>query len=169
MSDDELATLRVRERGDVVIANVEGEIDLSNASSLLMDLAASVPNTARGLVVDLSGLEFLDSSGVHMLYDIADRLATRQQRFAVVIPPDAPPRRAIELSGVEPAAWLHADQPSALAALGLALRIASRTTRRSSSVVRGFTSASRATVSPRTVVGNRNAVPASRRATAQRW
>ena len=117
VSDDELATLRVRERGDIVIADVEGEIDLSNASSLLMDLAASVPNTARGLVVDLSGLEFLDSSGVHMLYDIADRLATRQQRFAVVIPPDAPPRRAIELSGVEPAAWLHADQPSALAAL----------------------------------------------------
>jgi anti-anti-sigma factor len=117
VSDDELATLRVRERGDIVIANVEGEIDLSNASSLLMDLAAAVPNTARGLVVDLSGLEFLDSSGVHMLYDIADRLATRQQRFAVVIPPDAPPRRAIELSGVEPAAWLHADQPTALAAL----------------------------------------------------
>ena len=45
-----------------------------------------------------------------MLYDLADRLATRQQRFAVVIPPDAPPRRAIELSGVEPAAWLHADR-----------------------------------------------------------
>ena len=45
-----------------------------------------------------------------MLYDVADRLATRQQRFAVVLEPDAPPRRAIELSGVEPAAWLHADQ-----------------------------------------------------------
>ena len=43
MSDDELATLRVRERGDIVIANVEGEIDLSNASSLLMDLASAVP------------------------------------------------------------------------------------------------------------------------------
>ena len=117
VSDDELATLRVRERGAIVMADVEGEIDLSNAASLLMDLAAAVPNTARGLVLDLSGLEFLDSSGVHMLYDLADRLATRQQRFAVVLEPDAPPRRAIELSGVEPAAWLHADQPSALAAL----------------------------------------------------
>ena len=53
-----------------------------------------------------------------MLYDVADRLATRQQRFAVVLEPGAPPRRAIELSGVEPAAWLHADQASALAALG---------------------------------------------------
>ena len=53
-----------------------------------------------------------------MLYDVADRLATRQQRFAVVLEPGAPPRRAIELSGVEPAAWLHGEQASALDALG---------------------------------------------------
>ena len=115
---DELATLRVRERSGIVMAVVEGEIDLSNAPGLLVELSASVPNGARGLLLDLSGLEFLDSSGVHMLYDVADRLATRQQRFAVVLEPDAPPRRAIELSGVEPAAWLFGDQASALAALG---------------------------------------------------
>jgi anti-anti-sigma factor len=115
---DELATLRVRERGGIVMAVVEGEIDLSNAPSLLVELASSVPNTARGLLLDMTGLEFLDSSGVHMLYDVADRLMTRQQRLAVVIEVDAPPRRAIELSGTEPAAWLFPDQTSALAALG---------------------------------------------------
>ena len=115
---DELATLRVRERGALVMATVEGEIDLSNAASLLDDLTASVTNSARGLVLDLLGLEFLDSSGIHMLYDLADRLATRQQGFAVVLEPDAPPRRAIEVSGVEPAAWMHADRAAALAALG---------------------------------------------------
>lgn len=117
MSDD-LATLRVRERSGIVIAVVEGEIDLSNAAHLQTELTAAVSNAARGLVIDLSALEFLDSSGVHMLYDIADRLATRQQRFAVVIPADAPPRRAIELSGVEPAGWLFPDQSPALAAIG---------------------------------------------------
>jgi anti-anti-sigma factor len=115
---DELATLRVRERGAIVLAVVEGEIDLSNASGLRGELTAAVPNSSNGLLLDLTGLEFLDSSGVHMLYDIADRLSTRQQRFAVVLEPDAPPRRAIELSGVEPAAWLFPDQASALAAVG---------------------------------------------------
>jgi anti-anti-sigma factor len=115
---DELATLRIRELGGIVMAVVEGEIDLSNAAGLLGELTAAVPNSAHGLLLDLTGLEFLDSSGVHMLYDVADRLATRQQRFAVVLEADAPPRRAIELSGVEPAAWLHADQASALAAIG---------------------------------------------------
>ena len=115
---EELATLRVRERGGIVMAVVEGEIDLSNASHLKTELASSVSNSALGLLIDLTGLEFLDSSGVHMLYDVADRLATRQQRFAVVIGPDAPPRRAIELSGIEPAAWLHGDRASALQAIG---------------------------------------------------
>ena len=115
---DELATVRVRERGALVMASVEGEIDLSNAGGLLNELAGSVPNTARGLLLDLLALEFLDSSGIHMLYDLAERLATRQQGFAVVLEPDAPPRRAIEVSGVEPATWLHGDRAAALAALG---------------------------------------------------
>jgi anti-anti-sigma factor len=115
---EELATLRVRERGGIVLAVVEGEIDLSNAPGLRAELTAAVPNSARGLLLDLTGIEFLDSSGVHMLYNVADRLTTRQQRFAVVLEPDAPPRRAIELSGVEPAAWLFGDQTSALAAIG---------------------------------------------------
>ena len=114
---DELATLRVRERGGIVLAVVEGEIDLSNAPGLQVGVTTAVPNSAHGLLLDLSGLDFLDSSGVHMLYDLADRLTTRQQRFAVVLEPDAPPRRAIELSGVEPATWLYGDQASALAAL----------------------------------------------------
>jgi anti-anti-sigma factor len=115
---EELARLRVHERGGIVMADVEGEVDLSNASSLKTDLTVSVSNAALGLLIDLTGLDFLDSSGVHMLYDIADRLATRQQRFAVVMAPDAPPRRAIEISGVEPATWLYGDRESALQAIG---------------------------------------------------
>jgi anti-anti-sigma factor len=114
----ELATLRVRERGEVVIASVSGEVDVSNAGRLLGEVADGVPNSAHGLLLDLSELEFLDSSGVHMLYQLAERLANRQQRFAVVLPSDRPPRRTIELSGVEPASWLHEDQAGALDALG---------------------------------------------------
>jgi anti-anti-sigma factor len=115
---DELATLRVRERGAIVMATIEGEIDLSNASELLDELTGAVANSARGLLVDLTALEFLDSSGIHMLYDLAERLATRQQGFAVIMEPEAPPRRAIEVSGVEPAAWIYADRAAGLAALG---------------------------------------------------
>jgi anti-anti-sigma factor len=115
---EELATLRIRERGAIVMATIEGEIDLSNAGDLLGELTSAVSNSARGLLVDLTPLEFLDSSGIHMLYDLAERLATRQQGLAVIIDHDAPPRRAIEVSGVEPATWMHADRTAGLAALG---------------------------------------------------
>jgi anti-anti-sigma factor len=116
----DLATLRVRERGEFVLASVAGEIDVSNAGTLLRELAAAVPNSALGLLLDFSELEFLDSSGVHMLYQLAERLGNRQQRFAVVLPVDRPPRRTIELSGVEPTTWLHEDLAAGLASLGAA-------------------------------------------------
>lgn len=113
----DLATLRLRERDDVVAAAVEGEIDVSNTERLSDELARAIPNSARGLLLDLSEVGFLDSSCVHMLYELAERLGDRQQRFAVVLPPDRPTRRAIELTGTESAAWLYGDEPSALAAL----------------------------------------------------
>jgi len=114
----ELATVRIRERGKIVIATVGGEVDVSNRLGLTTRLIDAVANSATGLLLDLSELEFMDSSGVHMLYELAERLGTRQLRFAVVLPPNRPPRRAIELSGSEPRGWLHADINSALAALG---------------------------------------------------
>jgi anti-anti-sigma factor len=115
---NDLVTLRIRERGTLVLATVDGEVDLSNKDALTAELTRAVANSTTGLMLDLSGLEFLDSSGVHMLYELAERLANRQQRFAVVMPPDRPPRRAIELSGIEPASWLYRDATGALAALG---------------------------------------------------
>jgi anti-anti-sigma factor len=114
----ELAKLRIRERGPIVLASVEGEVDVSNTPKLTSELTNAVANSSTALLLDLSELEFLDSSGVHMLYELAERLATRQQRYAVVMPPRRPPRRVVELSGVEPVSWLHPDTASALTALG---------------------------------------------------
>jgi anti-anti-sigma factor len=114
----DLAKLRIRERGTVVIATVEGEIDVSNRNELTDQLVGAIANSVTGLMLDLTELEFMDSSGVHMLYELSERLATRQQKFAVVLPPNRAPRRAIELSGAEPTSWLHADTTSALSTLG---------------------------------------------------
>jgi anti-anti-sigma factor len=113
----ELAAVAISEQDGIVVASVSGEVDISNAGDTLSQVAGAVPNDAHGLVVDFTELEFMDSSGVHMLYELAERLANRQQRFAVILPSDRPPRRAIELSGVEPASWLHEDEASAMAAV----------------------------------------------------
>jgi anti-anti-sigma regulatory factor len=47
-----------------------------------------MPNSAIGLVLDLSETTYLDSSGVHLIFDLADALRRRQQALQLVVPPD---------------------------------------------------------------------------------
>ena len=120
MSD--LARIDVADAGDgVLVARVLGDLDLSNLHAVHTALVDATPNDAVGLVVDLSGVQFLDSSGVEALFRLQRSLSIRQQRFAVAIPPEATIRRALELSG---AAGEMALCPSVDAALG-AVRAAS--------------------------------------------
>jgi anti-anti-sigma factor len=115
MSD--LASFSLRHGGDVVVAAVAGEIDISNADGLERAISEEVSNDAAGLVVDLAGLSFMDSSGVHMLFALADRLRYRDQRFALVLPDTSPPRRVLELSGPEAMAWIHDTEEAAIEAV----------------------------------------------------
>jgi anti-anti-sigma factor len=85
---------------DVVIARVSGEIDLSNATSVGDELAAAVPNRAFGLVIDLGGMAYLDSSGVSLLFDLAARLRRRQQQLRLVVPDDSPLQRVLRIVDV---------------------------------------------------------------------
>jgi anti-anti-sigma factor len=100
----ELARLEIS-GDDVVVARLSGEIDLSNAAQLGEELGAGVPNSALGLVIDLTATEYLDSSGVHLIFDLAERLQRRQQQLRVVVPEGAPIRRVlriVELDGAVP-------------------------------------------------------------------
>jgi anti-anti-sigma factor len=83
--------------GDVVVARLSGEIDLSNAGEVGDELSTSVPNTALGLVLDLTATTYLDSSGVHLMFDLAERLRRRQQQLRVVVPAGAPIRRVLRI------------------------------------------------------------------------
>jgi anti-anti-sigma factor len=80
---------------DVVVARLTGEVDLSNAAHVGDELSAAVPNRALGLVLDLTGTSYLDSSGVSLVFDLADRLRRRQQRLRLVVPAGAPLRRVL--------------------------------------------------------------------------
>ena len=82
---------------DVVVARLSGEIDLSNAAEVGDELASGVPNSALGLVLDLTATTYLDSSGVHLIFDLAERLRTRQQQLRIVVPAGAPVRRVLRI------------------------------------------------------------------------
>jgi anti-sigma B factor antagonist/stage II sporulation protein AA (anti-sigma F factor antagonist) len=89
---------------DVIVARLSGEVDLSNARPVGDELAAAVPNRALGLVLDLSATSYLDSSGVSLVFDLADRLRRRQQKLRLVVTADAPLRRVLRI--VDPGAAL---------------------------------------------------------------
>jgi anti-anti-sigma factor len=87
----------VGDDSDVVIAAITGEIDLASADAIGGELAAAVPNRALGLVLDLSGTSYLDSSGVSLVFELAERLRRRQQQLRLVVPEDAPLRRVLRI------------------------------------------------------------------------
>ena len=98
-----------------MIAAITGEIDISNARALERRIVDALDPGIAGLVVDLTGLSFLDGSGAHLLYALDDRV---NGRFAIVLPDSSRAAPACsELSGPRPAHWMHRSEAEAIAAV----------------------------------------------------
>jgi anti-anti-sigma factor len=113
----ELASVFVWRRDNVVVAAITGEVDVSNAEYLTRSIAGTIDEQAPGLVLDLAGLEFMDSSGVHMLFELARRLRVARRGFALVLGEGSAPRRVLELSGPQMQEWIHSTEEAAIAAV----------------------------------------------------
>ena len=114
---NQLAQLHLDDAAGITVATVEGEIDLSNATELEMAISHAVGNDAAGLALDLARVDYLDSSGVTLLFNLARRVARRQQRFAVVVPAEAHVAEILSLSGAPEALSLHESLEDALRGL----------------------------------------------------
>ncbi len=82
------------------VVRLAGEIDLSNAEELAKVAEDAVSNRAQGLVLDLSGVTFLDSTGLRLVFRLARRLRDRQQALRLVVPDGARIARLLTMSGV---------------------------------------------------------------------
>jgi anti-anti-sigma factor len=111
----DLVDVAIEERDGVVVARVTGELDIAGAPRTGDEIADAVPTTARGLVIDFSDLEFIDSSGVAMLFAIARRLSGRRQQLRVVAPDGGPVTRVLDIVEFGKAAPVLADLDQALA------------------------------------------------------
>jgi anti-anti-sigma factor len=98
-----------------VIAHVTGELDLAGAPATGEAIAAAVPTAARALVVDFGELEFIDSSGIAMLFNLARRLGARRQELRVVARGGGPVARVLEIVEFNRAAPVHETLDDALA------------------------------------------------------
>jgi anti-sigma B factor antagonist len=90
--------LQVSHRGDVVVISVTGEIDVATAPRLAAALAQ--PADSPAIVVDLTNVEFLDSSGLNVLAARAQEASREGGRFRVVVPRLNVIRRVIEITNL---------------------------------------------------------------------
>jgi anti-anti-sigma factor len=109
-----LEQVNVDLRGDVVLARVSGEVDLSNVSTVKEQILDAVPNTAIALVLDLSGSDYLDSSGVRLIFELLERLGSRGQKLELVVPDGSFIRRVLMLMEVQQAVPMHSSLAEAL-------------------------------------------------------
>lgn len=97
------------------VLDLAGEYDLSCAPVLAAKLRI-MSGDADALLVDLSRVDFLDSTALQVLFE--ESAAHRSAgTFAVVAPERSWARRLIELTGFATAAPVFDDRASALAAL----------------------------------------------------
>jgi anti-anti-sigma factor len=89
----------VRTVDGAVVVSLVGELDLYNAHVVRERLAATTNDGGERLVVDLSGVTFIDSTGLGVLVEARSRLANR--RAFVVVAPGVEARRALEISGLD--------------------------------------------------------------------
>ena len=92
-----LGYVDIERDGELVLASVVGEIDLSNARDLDTALHGAISNATQRVVIDLSQTEYFDSVGIRSLFTLAENAQSRRQEVFLVVPETSRLRRLFEL------------------------------------------------------------------------
>jgi anti-anti-sigma factor len=85
--------------GDVHVIALAGELDLATADEVEQEIVRVEATDADSIVVDLSDLRFMDSTGVRILLSADARSRADGSRLALLRGPAAV-QRVFELSGI---------------------------------------------------------------------
>lgn len=95
-----LADLEVTNTQGIALARIAGEVDMSNADELHKALASAMPTDASAMVLDLTGVDYLDSAGIRMIYMLSEDLQARRRQLHVVVPSSSMVADVLRLAGV---------------------------------------------------------------------
>jgi anti-sigma B factor antagonist len=104
----------ISRNGGSVIVSLAGELDLYNAHEVreaLLECCAEAPNR---LIVDLSGVKFIDSTALGVLIEARTKLENR--RGFLLAAPGLETKRALEISGLDRHFTVHDSLDAALGA-----------------------------------------------------
>ncbi len=102
MAWDQAPALTVRDRWDdgVATVTVQGEIDLSTVGTFSECLGGVARQNPQRLVINLAGVDFLDSSGLHAFVRVRRELP---ERCPIILrSPQHQIRRVFDVTGLSP-------------------------------------------------------------------
>jgi anti-sigma B factor antagonist len=98
----------------IELVAVVGELDMTTSSELRRRVETSLRNGRESLVIDLSGLTHMDSSGLAALISAHQLTQERRGRLALVITSESV-RRTVEVRGLDRLFTIVADRAEAVA------------------------------------------------------
>jgi len=112
-----LADVAFEDVEGIAVARVRGEVDMSNATDVGTTLQEAIGHVSAGLVLDFSETNYLDSAGLHFVFDLGKRLRDRGQRLELVVPPDSPVESVLRIVNVQSLATVSPNLDGAIAKL----------------------------------------------------
>ncbi|MDQ1498960.1 MAG: hypothetical protein QOI86_2300 [Actinomycetota bacterium] len=109
--------VEMERQGDVVVARLEGDIDLANTAAVAATVLGGVPNDTLGLVVDLTDVRYIDSVGIRMLFAFIRALHAARQGMAIALPAGSPVRKLLKITHLDEATVFRSSVEEAVIAL----------------------------------------------------
>lgn len=110
----EAAVSGIERKDGSTIVSLAGELDLYNAHEVREALLECCAESPTRLIVDLSGVKFIDSTALGVLIEARTRMPNR--RGFLLAAPGLETKRALEISGLDRHFAVHDSLDAALAA-----------------------------------------------------
>jgi anti-sigma B factor antagonist len=104
----QLCSMRVARTPGTVLIQLHGEFDCACVERFEQELTGALDGEAEMLVLDLRGLEFIDTSGLRMLV-VLTGMTTAEGRDYAVVCEDGAVRRVLEETGLDGVLPLASD------------------------------------------------------------
>jgi anti-sigma B factor antagonist len=95
------------------VVSVSGELDLYSAPQLESELAGLHEKNVRGVIVDLTECEFIDSTALALLLKANKRLDAAEARLSIVTD-DPNIRKIFEITGLDRVLTIHQTRAVAM-------------------------------------------------------
>ncbi|HZU60775.1 MAG TPA: STAS domain-containing protein [Solirubrobacteraceae bacterium] len=100
---------------EVVLMTIRGDVDLATESALRQALQPLIDRGTGQLAVDLTDVDFMDSTGVHLLVDANRRLSSQHRRLTIACREHGAVHRLLDLVGLLDLLSVYRSSDSAVA------------------------------------------------------